>query len=198
MTIIAQGAEAIIRKIDGKIVKERIAKEYRIPEIDVSFRKYRTRREAKVLTKLADLGIAAPHLFAVDDKKMIIEMEFLDGEKLRDVFDQKPREFSSEVGKLIAQLHTHNIIHADLTTSNMILCNGKIHLIDFGLSFFSTKVEDRAVDLHVLERALESKHFESYPKTWEEVLDSYRKEYPGANEVLERLEKVQKRGRNKK
>ncbi len=73
----------------------------------------------------------------------------------------------------------------------------KINFIDFGLSQFSEKVEDKAVDLFLLDRALESTHQQSYPDIFEKALAGYREAYPGAAEVLERLEQVRKRGRNK-
>ncbi len=69
-----------------------------------------------------------------------------------------------EIGNLIGKMHNQNIIHGDLTTSNMIVNSNekKIYFIDFGLSFFSEKIEDKAVDLHLLKRALESKHLKKY------------------------------------
>ena len=45
-------------------------------------------------------------------------------------------------------------------------------LIDFGLSFQSTLVEDKAVDLYVLERAFASTHPDSEP-IYEGVLKAY-------------------------
>lgn len=50
------------------------------------------------------------------------------------------------------------VIHGDLTTSNMIYKDDQIYLIDFGLSYVKTSIEDRAVDLYVLERAFISTH----------------------------------------
>lgn len=195
--IIAQGAEAVIRKEGDKIIKERPVKGYRVAELDRKLRKSRTRREAKVLEKLAGLAIPAPHLFAVNDKDMIIEMEFIDGDKLRDVLESGVVGFSLQMGKLIGKLHSHDIIHADLTTSNMIVRDGSVVLIDFGLSFFSKKEEDKAVDLNLLHRALESKHFKVFEQCWEKVLESYCKTYADSDIVIERLKKVQMRGRNK-
>jgi Kae1-associated kinase Bud32 len=78
----------------------------------------------------------------------------------------------------------------------MILAD-EIHFIDFGLSFFSDKPEDKAVDLHLLDRALESRHFDLYPECWKAVLEGYAKEYNESNSVIKRLEKVESRGRNK-
>lgn len=48
-------------------------------------------------------------------------------------------------------------------------------LIDFGLSFQSGLVEDKAVDLYVLERAFSSTHPQSEP-LFAAILDAYAKE----------------------
>jgi TP53 regulating kinase and related kinases len=47
-------------------------------------------------------------------------------------------------------------------------------LIDFGLAYTSTLVEDKAVDLYVLERAFSSTHPESEP-LFGSVLDGYKR-----------------------
>ena len=44
----------------------------------------------------------------------------------------------------------------------MIIKENKIYFIDFGLSFFSSRIEDRAVDLHLVKEALQSTHHEYY------------------------------------
>ena len=67
MRQISSGAEAVIYKQDN-IIKDRIKKKYRIPEIDMPLRKSRTRREAKILDKLAGLGFPAPRLISMDDR----------------------------------------------------------------------------------------------------------------------------------
>lgn len=195
--IIGQGAEAVLYREENKVLKDRISKEYRAKEIDDSLRKARTRREAKVITKLAEIGVPGPKLLEMDDKNMRISMSFISGDKLRDVLHTNHIELSKEIGRKVAKLHANDIIHADLTTSNMILAD-EIHFIDFGLSFFSAKEEDKAVDLHLLDRALESKHHEIYEECISAVLEGYKEEYPEAEKVLNRLEKVQLRGRNKK
>ena len=53
---IGRGAEAIITKDGDTVIKDRIPKKYRLPQIDEKLRKSRTRREAKVLTKLQDIN----------------------------------------------------------------------------------------------------------------------------------------------
>ncbi len=196
MKKIAQGAEAKLYLTDNKIIKDRFKKDYRLKEIDVRLRKSRTKKEAKIFEKLSMLNFPAPKLIETDEKENII-MEFIKGPKLRDVLEEKDcKSLSEEIGKKIAILHNNNIIHGDLTTSNMIL-NKEIYFIDFGLSFFSHKIEDKAVDLHLLKQALESKHYKVWEKCFEVALKGYEKEATDAKEVLKRLEIVEKRGRYK-
>lgn len=91
-----------------------------------------------------------------------------------------------ELGELVRKIHDLNIIHGDLTTENFIL-KDKIYIIDFGLSFYSTKDEDKAVDLYVLERAFQCLHGE---------LDGFYDGYKESS-VLEKLKEVRRRGRKR-
>ena len=198
MKRIAQGAEAIIY-LNKNIIKDRIKKSYRLKEIDEKLRKFRTKREAKVIEKLSAISFPAPRLIHSDSKE-IIKMDYIKGDKLRDVLEKKDYvKLSKELGKKIAILHNNNIIHGDLTTSNMILnnINNEIFFIDFGLSFFSHKIEDKAVDLHLLKQALESKHYKIWEKCFDAAIKSYEKESNNGKEVIARLEKVEARGRYK-
>jgi len=203
MKMIAQGAEAKLYKDNATIIKERLAKAYRHPELDQFLRQFRTRREAKVLQKLEDLQFPAPHLREFSDKRMSIVMDFVPGNTLKEVLQQhadQAEHLGREIGQRIAQMHQADIIHSDLTTSNMIQHEEtrEVNVIDFGLSFFSEKTEDKAVDLFLLDRALETTHINLYPEIFEQVLEGYQENNPVATEILERLEIVRKRGRNKK
>ncbi len=247
MKIIQKGAEAEIDLIDGKIIKNRIKKSYRIPEIDEKIRKLRTRSEAKLLEKASKI-VAVPKVFSSNEKTKKITLEFIDGKKLSAHLDdfamEKQKEICRKIGENVAKLHDQNIIHGDLTTSNMIYVDNlknkrtilkhnfgfidstlpsweggrgqkserdcelsenkratasqgfKIFFIDFGLGFISHKIEDRAVDLHLLKEALEAKHFQHWKILFEEVLRGYdiSKNF---EKVLTQLRKVEKRGRYK-
>ncbi|MEK6916643.1 MAG: KEOPS complex kinase/ATPase Bud32 [Nanoarchaeota archaeon] len=195
MKLIGKGAEAEIYLDKDKIIKKRIKKNYRIKEIDDSLRKFRTRREAKILQKLPK-QIFSPALIKMDDKNMILEMSYVKGEKVREVLENN-LYLCTQIGEKIALMHNHGIIHGDLTTSNMILKDKDVYFIDFGLSFFSDKVEDKAVDLHLLRQALESKHYKVFEKAFELVLKGYKKKSSEYNIIIERFEKVDMRGRNK-
>ena len=78
-----------------------------------------------------------------------------------------------------------------------MIFNNEIFFIDFGLSFFSHKIEDRAVDLHLLKEALESKHSKIWEKCYKAALGSYAKKSKDGKQVIKRLEVVEKRGRYK-
>ena len=195
MKLIAQGAESKLFLKENKVIKDRFKKHYRIKEIDEKLRKSRTKRESKILEKLSAINFPSPRLIETDKKEKII-MEHIEGKLVKDILEKDYKALSKEIGEKIAVLHNQNMIHGDLTTSNMIF-NKQIYFIDFGLSFFSHKIEDKAVDLHLLKQALESKHYKVWEKAFKLVLESYEKTAKDSEEIIKRLEKVEKRGRYK-
>jgi len=201
--ILARGAEAIIYKLNKKVIKDRIPKSYRHPILDLKLRKRRTKSESKILSKVAKI-IAVPKLLS-DPKPQgrIIHMEYIPGKRLSDHLDKlKPAEIThtcKEIGHNIAKLHDAGIIHGDLTTSNMILHTqtNKVYFIDFGLGFHSNRIEDKAVDLHLIKQALEAKHPKIYEKAFKAVLAGYKSTSKHFQQTLTRLQKVERRGRYK-
>ena len=229
--IIQQGAEAVLIREDNFVLKRRAKKGYRINELDDKLRKQRTRKEAKLLER-ARKFINVPAVKKSDDNKMEIEMEFISGLKLSENLDNLKnwKEVCLEIGKNIAKLHDADIIHGDLTTSNMILVEKKldssshigkgeklldksrtvllgsttegdngavVYFIDFGLGFHSSRIEDKAVDLHLIKQALEAKHFQKWEKYFEAVLKGYELS-ENLDKVMKQFKKVEKRGRYKR
>jgi Kae1-associated kinase Bud32 len=199
--IIGRGAEAIIIKKDKNIVKHRIKKSYRLSVIDKKLRKRRTKREAKVMEKLGK-KIPVPKIISSDNKEKIF-MEFIQGKKLSEHLDnfnrKKAKKICEKIGKQIALLHNKDIIHGDLTTSNMLLKkDNQVYIIDFGLSFHSKRIEDKAVDLHLLKQALEAKHFSSWKEFFKSTIKEYKKQNKQADKIIKQLKKVESRGRYKK
>ena len=201
MKILARGAEAIIYKEKSNLIKHRISKGYRYPELDEKLRKLRTRQEAKILEKLHNSKIAnVPKVILVDEINKTLELENIKGKKLADYLEKlNLKKVCDQLGNSIARVHSAGIIHGDLTTSNMILSskNNKVYLIDFGLGFHSSRVEDRAVDLHVLKEALQARHPSIYEKAFSLIVDSYKKHSSQATQTLSQLARVEKRGRYK-
>ena len=199
MKLIAQGAESKLFLVENKVIKDRFRKTYRIKEIDEKLRKFRTKREAKVLEKLQQINFPSPKLI-FNDEKNTIEMEYINGTLLKNILNKRNcTKLSKEIGEKISILHNNDIIHHDLTTSNMIFDKEKngVFFIDFGLSFFSKKIEDKAVDLHLLKEALESKHSQIWEECYKVALESYAEKAVDGNDVIKRLKIVEKRGRYK-
>ena len=202
LKILQHGAEALIILDEDTVIKKRIKKSYRLPQIDEEIRKLRTRSEAKLLLKASKV-IDVPEIKNVNEECNEICMELLRGKRLSEHLDSfqlnEQKEICRVIGKNIARLHDSDIIHGDLTTSNMILFENKemkVFFIDFGLGFSSHKVEDKAVDLHLLRQALEAKHFRNWKSLFEEVVRGYE-ESKNHESVLEQFKKVEKRGRYK-
>jgi len=203
MEILYRGAESILYADmfeDQKVlVKDRIKKGYRIDQIDQELRKTRTRKEVKLLTEARKIGVLTPKILHVDETKSKIIMEFISGKRIKELFftaDKKTIERCClEIGKSIGKLHSMGIIHGDLTTSNMILKDEKIYFIDFSLGEFSKRIEDQGVDLKLLIEALKSTHFKILKTCWDNILKGYRQEYNKAEEVLTKIDEIEKRGR---
>ena len=195
MKIIKQGAEAVLKLNKNILIKERIPKNYRIKQIDERLRKSRTKREANLLKKAHFLYV--PRVYNLDEHKMSIKMEFIKGKLLKDFLKIKKNfEVIEKIGKEIAKMHENDIIHGDLTTTNIIIKNNIPYFIDFGLGFISNKIEDKAVDLYLLKQALTSSFPLISEKIFNKILNGYKlnKNY---NEIIERLRKVEKRGHYK-
>lgn len=194
------------------IIKARISKSYRIPELDKSIRKRRTKAEANLLKKASKV-IDIPAIinvlgdksnFANNPPEYSIKMEYINGQKLSEHLNnlslEKQKKIMKLIGVSVAKLHKQDIIHGDLTTSNMILVEdkkSKLFFIDFGLGFISKKTEDKAVDLHLLKQALEAKHFQNWKTLFQEV-EKYYEDILGnaeAKKIFERINAVEKRGR---
>ncbi len=230
--VLSQGAEAKIilttsdsltkphdktNKSKKVVIKARIPKTYRHPELDKKIRKRRTKSEKKILekaSKFVDIPavievIGDESNFAGNPPQYSIKMEYINGKKLSEHLDnfskEKQKEICKILGESIAKLHKNEIIHGDLTTSNMIFVSSnsknksKVFFIDFGLGYISTKIEDKAVDLHLLTQALESKHFRNWELLLKKIFNSYEKtigkDY--SEKIFQRIKKIEKRGRYK-
>ena len=127
-------------------------------------------------------------------------MERIDGELMKD-FLNNSKNFEKvcvNIGRNIGKLHDAGIIHGDLTTSNMILKDEKVYLIDFGLGQFSKRVEDMAIDLTVLLEALRATHNKINEKCWRSIVKGYRPANSKSHDVMIRACEIEHRGRYKK
>lgn len=206
MALIYQGAEAEIRTstyLGREIVeKKRIPKSYRLDVIDSLLRSSRTKGEAKLMLEARSNGVPVPLIYDVNLEEGIIKMEYIKGDRVKDILNELNEEkravVCQEIGRSIARLHENDLIHGDITTSNMLLLDNKIHFIDFGLGEKNGSEEAKGVDLHVLMEAFESTHSQ-HARCFEYVLDAYKKELPDdAPAVIKKIKEIVRRGRYRK
>jgi len=184
------------------IMKRRLPKKYRIPELDLMIRSQRTVHEPNLIHKAKEAGVPTPTIFMVDLAEANIVMEFVDGKQVKEILDHVSSEerlsLSSLIGRMIGRLHKHGIIHGDLTTSNMILTPyGKVVFVDFGLSERSVELEPKGVDLHLMKRALQSTHYKHAKECFKAVIEGYAEAVgtEEAKKVTAKIREIEKRGR---
>ena len=223
--ILAQGAEAIISLKENQITKNRIKKSYRIKELDDKIRKSRTKAEAKIINKLINVIPVPKIIKTddrqeiimeyIDGKKLSENLESLDYKLISKIIADNITKMHDQ-GIIHGDLTTSNMIYVENYNSNKKLNNKteaslkqssklninkdtdkseQVYFIDFGLGFHSQKIEDKAVDLHLLQQALEAKHFTIWQVCFKIILDNYKPEK--SKDILQRIKVIESRGRYK-
>lgn len=205
---IAKGAEANVynsKWMDIETVtKERIAKSYRVAELDEKIRKHRVKNEVRLLNHSKKCGIRTPILYDVNLENKSITMEKVDGEKLKTAIhnlkENEKQIIFKDIGKKIAKLHQNGIIHGDLNSSNLLLLNDNktVIFIDFGLGKYSELIEDMSVDLLSFKKSMYGVDYISTDKYFNSLLDGYKEvNTEKYNEIINNLEDIELRGRYK-
>ncbi len=204
--LIKKGAEANLHLEDwhGRkvIMKRRLPKAYRLPQLDQAIRTQRTLHEPMLMHRAKEAGVPTPTIFMIDLAETNIVMEYVEGKQVKQVLNTMPSKkklhLCHHIGTLIGRLHRHGIIHGDLTTSNMILTPyGRILLVDFGLGEHSEELEARGVDLHLMKRALQSTHHRVAKECFDAVIAGYTSTVGKglAAAVLRKAVEIERRGR---
>jgi N6-L-threonylcarbamoyladenine synthase/protein kinase Bud32 len=188
LRVVPRGAEAEV-ELGTDAVKRRVPKRYRLPALDERLRHERTRSEARLLSAARRAGVATPVVRDVDGTT--IAMERVEGEVLKAALSP---ETVREAGRAVGLLHGAGIVHGDLTSSNMVVRNGRVVLNDFGLAQATDELESRGVDVHVLLQTLGSASADPAPLV-EAFAAGYRSAFAGAESVLEREAEIRRRGR---
>jgi len=178
LKLLKKGAEADLYLTkwnnSSAILKIRKPKKYRNSLLDSKIRKQRTIKESQTLSEVKLFGIPSPIVYYVNLKKSEILMQEIPGKPVHDLPPSKIIQLSKEIGKLVGIMHNNGIMHGDLTTSNFILYNKKLYVIDFGLSQKTIKPEDHAVDLRLIKEILNSAHAKIMESSWKNFLSGYK------------------------
>lgn len=174
------------------ISKIRIPKAYRQRTLDEDLRRRRTISESRMLSSVKEFGLRTPYVYFVDPFRAEIVMEFVPGTRASKVLTST---ICFNIGRFVSTLHMHNIIHGDLTPANFI-ANRKITMVDMGLSFYSTRREDKAMDIRLFKEILKSTFHNSFSRFFNEFLKGYQSVNSKELEnILQRIDIIESRKR---
>jgi Kae1-associated kinase Bud32 len=203
--LLYRGAEAdvILGSWEGldAVYKVRKPLPYRLSVLDDSIRRQRTLREAEMIHQAKKAGVSSPFLYDVDVPGATLVMEYIRGERLRDLVgtldESETDEVFFEFGRDVAKLHSSGMMHGDLTTANVVRRDGRIVFIDFGLSVRTTKLEDQAVDMRLIKETLIGAHSDVASSALEAIYRGYAAQVGTSRfkSVHRQLQSIERRGR---
>ena len=204
--IIRIGAEAVVSKLRWNgfllVSKHRVPKPYRMKELDRWIRDRRTLHEAKIIAAVKKMGVRCPAVILIDRSESKLYLQYIQGVELKKYLNNLPpkeaERLGSQLGEMVGRMHLGGVAHGDLTTSNIIMDkSGRLYLVDFGLSSITSDVEELAVDIHLLDRSLESAHFSLRKDFIRGFLRSYSavagREF--SQRILDKVKEIRMRGR---
>ena len=201
MKLVKKGAEADIYVTSwnekNSILKIRKKKDYRVDSLDMRIRTLRTIREAKMISESKSFGITTPLVYFVDEKKCEIYLQFIKGKLVRDLPLKQIVKACKEIGKIVGTLHKNGIMHGDLTTSNFILSQRGLVILDFGLAQKTNAVDDFAIDLRLFKEVLNSAHAQIVDDAWTVFVQGYQSILGKTltDKVINQVSVIEKRGR---
>ncbi|GGN12687.1 bifunctional N(6)-L-threonylcarbamoyladenine synthase/serine/threonine protein kinase [Halarchaeum nitratireducens] len=208
-----RGAEAIVEADETRVTKTRRPKGYRHDALDARLRRERTTGEARLLSEARRVGVPTPVLSDVDVPESTLRMERVGDTDLRDALNEAR---IAAVAEHLAAIHDAGFVHGDPTTRNARVTRSvtrderagaeathgqrasrdgraeRVHLIDFGLGYYTDDVEDYAMDLRVFEGSIRGTASDPEPLV-AAAEAAYRE--AGDPDVVARLREVEERGR---
>ncbi|MBS4217501.1 serine/threonine protein kinase [Bacillus sp. FJAT-49711] len=131
---LGEGGFAVVylRRSDNKVLKKLHDEFIANPGIRSRFK-----REYEITKSLQDI-LGVIRLYDFDENKMLYEMEKGDFTLFKHVTENKlssneKMEISWQLMKIMGTIHGRNIIHRDLSPSNILFVNGELKIADFGL-----------------------------------------------------------------
>ena len=136
----------VYRAVDSRVARTVAIKVLPRDAADQADRRQRFEREARAVARLNHPHICALYDVGRQDGVEFIVMEYLDGETLSARLARGPLPLdealrhATALAQALARAHREGIIHRDLKPSNVMLTEGGVKLLDFGLA----KLRDRA------------------------------------------------------
>ncbi|WP_136717060.1 bifunctional N(6)-L-threonylcarbamoyladenine synthase/serine/threonine protein kinase [Halorientalis salina] len=190
------GAEATVTIETDRVVKRRVPRSYRHPQLDERLRLERTREEARLTSDARRHGVPTPVIYDVDPAEATLVFERVGEVDLRAALTESRVR---DVGRHLATIHEAGFVHGDPTTRNVRVAgveedtgDTRTYLIDFGLGYYTDDVEDYAMDVHVLAQSLAGTADDP-----ERLLSAAEDAYAsvGDEAVVDHLREIEGRGR---
>ncbi|MGH9190781.1 MAG: serine/threonine-protein kinase [Acidimicrobiales bacterium] len=144
--VLGQGAMGVVwRAHDAVLDRDLALKELRPgPGVDPTEAKERFLVEARAAARLSHPNIVAVHDVFVEDDRVLIAMELVEGPTLEELVraGAQPtvvvREVMAQVAQALASAHAVGVVHRDLKPDNIFWNNGRAVVADFGLARIGT------------------------------------------------------------
>jgi Kae1-associated kinase Bud32 len=203
---VSRGAEAKLHAVSWlgleALRKDRDSKSYRPKALDERLRRERTRTEARLLRDARQLGVRTPAIYDIDVAQHRLILERLAGPTLKELLEAASGETAPLLppvrafGVALGRLHAGGISHGDLTSSNVMFPegpDGAPALLDLSMGSRNAGVEERGIDLHLVEEDLKALHPQG-ERLFREFLEGYAAGYPnGSAEVVRRAREIKGR-----
>lgn len=140
---IGRGGMAIVYAAEDTLLERRVALKMLRPEYksDAEFmRKFR--QEARAVARLSHPNVVSIYDIVVDEERIYLVMEIVEGENLKDLIKRRTRlsltealEIAKQIASALSVAHNNQIVHCDIKPHNIILDKElEVKVTDFGIA----------------------------------------------------------------
>jgi serine/threonine-protein kinase len=139
--VLGAGGMGHVYRVEHRLTKRTEAMKVLAAELATEVQIERFEREMRVLARLSHPNIAVLHNALYSEKRLILLMEFVEGQTLESLFGAGRLPIDSGIGYIrqillaLRYAHQQGVVHRDVTPANVIVTSaGEVKLTDFGLS----------------------------------------------------------------
>jgi len=140
---IGRGGMAIVYSARDTLLERVVALKMLRPEYssDQEF-KNKFRQEARAVAKLSHPNVVSIYDIVVDEEKIYLVMEIVEGETLKDIIKERGKlstaealEYARQIAAALSIAHGNQIVHCDIKPQNIILTDDmEVKITDFGIA----------------------------------------------------------------